>query len=100
MGDNAKTPINKHIINTSIAIYVKEKYIPNHYVNVVRSACGETDAKAFLMSKHWWINVQYPTSNGNYKLNILRSNPTPERKLYLSSFTDGLHLVTRTSDRR
>ena len=28
-------------------IYVKEKYIPNNYVKAIRSACEETDAKAF-----------------------------------------------------
>ena len=35
-------------------IYVKEEYIPNNYVNAIFSAYGETDDKAFLMSKHRW----------------------------------------------
>ena len=54
IGDNAKAPLNKHILRTSIAIYVKGNYIPNNYVHDIRSACGETDAKAFLMRKYHW----------------------------------------------
>ena len=99
IGDNAKVPLNKHILHTSMAIIVKGKYIPNNYANEIRSACGETDAKAFLMHKHRWKNLQYLTSNGNYMPNILRRTPNSEMKLYLSSFTVGWHLATRTSDR-
>ena len=54
IGDNAKASLNKHIFQTSMATYVKGKYIPKNYVNVIRSACGETDSKAFLTSKHRW----------------------------------------------
>ena len=46
IGDNAKTPLNKHILHTSMANYVKGKYIPNNYVNTICSA--------FLMRKHRW----------------------------------------------
>ena len=37
-----------------MAIYVKGKYIPNNYVHAIRSACGKTDAKEFLMRKYRW----------------------------------------------
>ena len=35
-------------------IYVKGKYIPNNYIHAIMSACGETDAKEFLMRKYRW----------------------------------------------
>ena len=47
IGDNAKAPLNKHILQTSIAIHVKGNNIPINYVHDIRSACGETDVKSF-----------------------------------------------------
>ena len=65
-----------------MAIYVKGKYIPNNYVHAIRSACGKTDAKEFLMRKYRWKNLQSQTSSGNSTPNISKSKLTPERKQY------------------
>ena len=54
IGDKAKAPLNQHIIQTSIAIYVHGKYIPNNYVNSIRTACGEKGAKDFLINRFQW----------------------------------------------
>ena len=54
--NKARAPLNKHILQTSLAIYVNGKYIPNNYVNSIRAACGEKDAKDFLMRKYHWNN--------------------------------------------
>ena len=37
-----------------MVIYVKGNYIPNNHVHAIVSACGEMDAKAYLMRKHHW----------------------------------------------
>ena len=48
--------INQHILQTSLSIYVNGNYIPNNYVQSIRSTCGEKDAKDFLMKKCQWNN--------------------------------------------
>ena len=55
IGKKAKAPINQHILQTLLAIYVNGNYIPNNYIQSIRSACGENDAKDFLMNKYQWI---------------------------------------------
>ena len=54
IGNNAKVPINNHIINTSMAIYINETYAPKHYVAEIHSYCGEKEAKDFLINKYRW----------------------------------------------
>ena len=54
IGNNAKVPINNHIINTSMLIYINENYTPNNYVADIRSYCGEKEAKYFLIKKYRW----------------------------------------------
>ena len=54
IGNKARAPLNKHILQTALAIYINGKYIPNNYINSIRAACGEKDAKAFLMRKYQW----------------------------------------------
>ena len=54
IGNNTTIPINTHIINTSLALYINGKYIPNNYIYAIRSSCGEKQAKSFLMNKHRW----------------------------------------------
>ena len=56
IGNKAKAPINQHILHTSLEIYVNGNYIPNNYVHSIRDACGENDAKAFLIHKYQWNN--------------------------------------------
>ena len=41
IGNNVTAPINNHIINTSLALYINGTYIPNNYVNAIISFCGE-----------------------------------------------------------
>ena len=54
IGNKARAPLNQHILQTSLAIYVNGKYIPNNYVNSIWAACGGKDAKDFLMRKYYW----------------------------------------------
>ena len=49
---NAKFPLEKHILNTPIVIYVQGRYIPNNYIYVIRSSYGEMEAKSFLLIKY------------------------------------------------
>ena len=56
IGNNAKVPINNHIINTLMALYINGTYTPNNYIAVICSYCGEKEAKAFLINKHRWSN--------------------------------------------
>ena len=51
IGNNAKVPINSHIINTSMAIHINGDYTPNNYVAGIRSYCREKEAKDFLINK-------------------------------------------------
>ena len=44
IGNNAKVPINNHIINTSMEIYMNGTYTPNNYVAGIRTYCGEKEA--------------------------------------------------------
>ena len=57
IGNKARAPLNTHILQTALAIYVNGKYIPNNYINSIRAACGEKDAKAFLMRKYQWTTA-------------------------------------------
>jgi len=52
IGNKARAPINQHILQTSLAIYVNGNYIPNNYIHSIRAACGEKDTKYFLMQKY------------------------------------------------
>ena len=36
ISEKAKTPINTHILNTPIAIYVDNKYYPNNYSSAIK----------------------------------------------------------------
>ena len=56
IGSKARAPLNQHILQTSLAIYVNGNYIPNNYVHSIWAACGEKDAKDFLMHKYQWNN--------------------------------------------
>ena len=52
IGNKARAPINQHILQTSLAIYVTGNCIPNNYVHSIWAACGKKDAKDFLMKKY------------------------------------------------
>ena len=49
IGCKARAPLNQHILQTSLAIYVNGNYIPNNYIHSIWATCGRKDAKAFLM---------------------------------------------------
>ena len=49
---NAKKPINTHILNTPIAVYINNQYYPNNYSAAIKKSSGETAAKIFMMSKY------------------------------------------------
>ena len=51
IGNNAKVPINSHIINTSMAIHINGDYTPKNYVAGIRSYCREKESKDFLINK-------------------------------------------------
>ena len=42
---STRKPIPTNILNSLIAIYVSNKYIPNKYFIIVRKNCGEIEAK-------------------------------------------------------
>ena len=52
--NNTKVPINNHIINTSMEIYINGSYTPNNYVASISSSYGEKGAKEFLINKYRW----------------------------------------------
>ena len=52
IGQNSTVPLTININNTSIAVYVKEKYIPNNCVSAIRNYCGEKEARNFMMIKY------------------------------------------------
>ena len=45
-------PINTHILNTLIAIYINNKYYPNTYVTTIRSHYGSLDVMKYQMEKN------------------------------------------------
>ena len=47
-------PIQTHILNAPISIYIDNKYIPNKYVPAIRSHCSSYNAKSYLMQKRGW----------------------------------------------
>ena len=98
IGNNAKAPLNKHILHTSMAISVKGKYIPKNYVNVIRSACGETGIKAFLMSKHRWNKSTISDIEWELHAQYIKKQTYYRKNPYLSSFSVDWHMATRTSD--
>ena len=52
ISEKAKTPINTHILNTPIAVYVDNIYHPNNYNLAIKLRSGETIAKEFMMKKY------------------------------------------------
>ena len=52
--EKATKPINSHIINTSIAVYVDHNYHPNNYSSAIKLRSGETTANEFMMNKYGW----------------------------------------------
>ena len=51
---NLYKPIETHIINAPIEIYLLDKYIPNKYKVDIRSHCSKMDTKQFLINKQKW----------------------------------------------
>ena len=43
--EKAQPPIQTHILNTPIAVYIGKTYYPNNYAQVIRPHCGDEDAK-------------------------------------------------------
>ena len=54
IGKNASNPKSIHIQNTSMAVYIKNNYIPNNIRNEIRSHCGAQEAARFLKEKYSW----------------------------------------------
>ena len=100
IGSKARAPLNQHILQTSLAIYVNGNYIPNNYVHSIRSACEEKDARDFLIQKNTTRTIlQSRISNGNFTPNISKGKRILERKRWWSSFIGGWRLETRILDR-
>ena len=85
IGNNATVSINNHITNTSLALYINGKYIPNNYITTVRSSCGEKQVKSFLMKKHRWIKSIIDDIDWNFCANFIKKQ-TYSRKKTLTKF--------------
>ena len=53
-GEKAQLPIQTHILNTPIAVYIGKTYFSNKYVQAIHNHCGEEDAKGFIKKKIKW----------------------------------------------
>ena len=53
--DKSKTPINTHIFNTPIAVYINNKYYPDNCNSAIKMRSGDTATKQFMMNKYRWI---------------------------------------------
>ena len=72
-------------MNTSLALYINGKYIPNNYITAVRSYCGEKQAKAFLMKKHRWSKSIIDDIEWDFCANFIKKQ-TYSRKKTLTKF--------------
>ena len=52
--EKATKPINTHILNTPIAVYINQQYYPNNYSSAIKKNSGEDAAKKFMMNKYGW----------------------------------------------
>ena len=50
----ATNPINTHILNTPIAVYINQQYYPNNYSSAIKKNSGEDAAKKFMKNKYGW----------------------------------------------
>ena len=53
-GEKAQPPIQTHILNTPIAVYIGKTYYPNKYAQNIHNHCGYKDAKGFIKEKNEW----------------------------------------------
>ena len=53
-GEKAQPPIQTHILNTPIAVYIGKTYSPNKYAQAIHNHCGDEDAKGFIKEKNKW----------------------------------------------
>ena len=83
IGDKANAPINQHILQTSIAIYINGNYIPNIYVQSIRYACGEKDAIDFLMNKYQWTTSTIADIEWELQANYIKKQTYSRKKTLL-----------------
>ena len=98
-GNNAKVPINNHIINTSMVIYINGNYAPTNYVADICFYCGEKEAKEFLIHKYRWRKSTISDIEWDLHTNFIKKQTYSRKKTYSNSYTASLHLETRTMNR-
>ena len=50
----ARSPLNNHILFTSLVVYFNQKYIPNHYQYHLRRLSFQQNANEYVKTKHNW----------------------------------------------
>ena len=53
-GEKAQPPIQTHILNTPIAVYIGKTYFSNKHAQAIHNHCGDEDAKKFIKEKDKW----------------------------------------------
>ena len=71
--EKAKNPINTHILNTPIAVYINNKYNPNNYNSAIKMRSGKTEAKQFMMNKYRWSTKTINNIAWKYHATIINS---------------------------
>ena len=98
--EHLSKPIQTHILNAPISIYINNKYIPNKYVPAIRSHCSSSNAKSYLMKKGDGNQQQLMISNGKKYTKSSKSYLSQKEKQQSNSPTDGYHQDPRTSQNR
>ena len=87
IGKNAKVPINNHIINTSMEIYINGKYTSKKYVAGIYSYCGEKKATYFLINTYRWSKSTIADIKWDLQANFIKKQ-TYSRKKTLIKFVN------------
>ena len=70
--NNARKPINTHLLTSPFAIYVANNYIPHNIDNKIRETSHSTIAKEFLQTKYKWSTQTINQINWEAHSNCIR----------------------------
>ena len=84
--NNARKPINTHLLTSPFAIYVANKYIPYNIDNKIRETSHSKLAKQFLQTKYKWSTQTINQINWEAHSNCIRKLSHSKKYLYDDSF--------------
>ena len=80
IGEKVSIPKKMNIQNSSFAVYVNNKFIPNNFAKEIRQHCGKKEATVYTINKYGWSSKTMNSIEWNLQAVFIQRKSYSKRK--------------------